>query len=394
VRNLSQMTSIFLCVIQSRCGEESRSLRPIKRPREARFIAWPLTLAIAASLAMLLSACSTQSASHPSDQFGSREVIFVTNAVDNSVNIYPIGSRGDSGPVATIKGPATGLDDPVSIALASSGKIYVLNNGTAGNSASIEVFAPGSRGNVAPIARIAGPATRLLSVNRIAVDSAGQIYVAIEVVDIDSQPAGILVYPPGSNGNVTPSATIGGVESEIQNPWGIAIDLQGDILVAEAATDKKGRLLVFPAGTQGEAKPRFVLEGNDERLIAPTAIAVDSGGIIYVANGEGHTMDGAGISVFREARSDSSAPTLVASIKGLKTGLMDDPVALISGIAIDSRRNIYVTIPATRHNPVSRIVVFAAGSDREVVPRAVIVGLSTKLSGPSGIAIGPYPGTP
>ena len=353
-----------------------------------------MRMAIAASLAMLLSACGTQSASHPSDQFSSREVIFVTNAVDNSVNIYPIGSRGDSGPVATIKGPATGLDDPVSIALDSSGKIYVLNNGTAGNSASIEVFAPGSRGDVAPIARIAGPATRLLSVNRIAVDSAGQIYVAIEVVDVDSQPAGILIYPPGSNGNVIPSATIGGVDSEIQNPWGIAIDLQGDILVAEAATDKKGRLLIFPAGTQGEAKPRFVLEGNDDRLIAPTAIAVDSGGIIYVANGEGHTMDGAGLSVFREARSDSSAPALVASIKGLKTGLMDDPVALISGIAIDSRRNIYVTIPATRHNPVSRIVVFAAGSDGEVVPRAVIVGPSTKLSGPSGIAIGPYPGTP
>jgi len=350
--------------------------------------------AIAASLAMLLSACSTQSApSHPSDQFGSREAILVTNAVDNSVNIYPIGSRGDSGPTATIKGPATGLDDPVSIAFDSSGKIYVLNNGAGGNSASVEVFAPGSRGNTAPIARIVGPATRLLSVNRIAVDPAGQIYVAIEVVDIDSQPAGILIYPPGSNGNVAPSATIGGVESEIQNPWGIAIDLQGDILVAEAATDKKGRLLIFPAGTQGEAKPRFVLEGTDERLIAPTAIAVDSGGIIYVANGEGHTMDGAGISVFRAAPPNSSAPTLVASIKGLKTGLMDDPVALISGIAIDSRRNIYVTVPATRHNPVNRIVVFAAGSDGEVVPRAVIVGPSTKLSGPSGIAIGPYPGT-
>src|SRR5271155_615256 len=335
--------------------------------------------AIAASLAMLLSACSTQSApSHPSDQFGSREAILVTNAVDNSVNIYPIGSRGDSGPTATIKGPATGLDDPVSIAFDSSGKIYVLNNGAGGNSASVEIFAPG---------------TRLLSVNRIAVDPAGQIYVAIEVVDVDSQPAGILIYPPGSNGNVAPSATIGGVESEIQNPWGIAIDLQGDILVAEAATDKKGRLLIFAAGTQGEAKPRFALEGNDERLIAPTAIAVDSGGIIYVANGEGHTMDGAGISVFRAAPPNSSAPTLVASIKGLKTGLMDDPVALISGIAIDSRRNIYVSAPAPRHTPVNRIVVFAAGSDGEVVPRAVIVGPSTKLSGPSGIAIGPYPGT-
>jgi hypothetical protein len=387
------MILIFLRVIQSRCGEESRSLRPLKRPRQTRFIAWPLTLAVVASLAMLLSACSTQSASHRSDQFSSREAIFVTN-FRGTVNIYPIDSRGDSGPIATIKGAATGLDDPVSIALDSSGKIYVLNNGTAGNSGSVEIFAPGSRGNVAPIARIVGPATRLHSVNKIAVDSAGQIYVAIEVEDIDSQPAGILIYPPASNGNVTPSATIGGIESEIQNPWGIAIDLQGDILVAEAATDEKGKVLVFPPGTQGAAKPRLVVEGKNERLIAPTAIAVDSGGIIYVPNGEGHTMDGASISVFREARSDSSAPTLVATIKGLKTGLMDDPVALISGIAIDSRKNIYVTVPATRHNPVNRIIVFTAGSDGDVVPRAVIVGPSTNLYGPSGIAIGPYAGTP
>jgi hypothetical protein len=98
--------------------------------------------AIVASLAMLLSACGTQSASHPSDQLSSREVIFVTNALDQSVNVYPIGSRGDSSPTGTIKGPATGLDDPVSIALDSSGKIYVLNNGTAGKSESVASLNP------------------------------------------------------------------------------------------------------------------------------------------------------------------------------------------------------------------------------------------------------------
>src|SRR5271167_3076655 len=102
----------LLCVILER-SEESRTLffdfslchsEPLRRRipealarRRTGFFA-PQTLlrmtqrtvgrfAIAASLAMLLSACSTRSASHPSDQFSSREAILVTNALDNSVNI-------------------------------------------------------------------------------------------------------------------------------------------------------------------------------------------------------------------------------------------------------------------------------------------------------------------
>ncbi len=138
--------------------------------------------------------------------------MFVSTGLHNSIDVYPLDADGDVRPGATIKGVATGLDDAKSIAVDSSGKIYVLNNeGGAGYTGTIEVFAPGSRGNIAPIVRIAGADTGLRSVNDIAVDSSGQIYVAIEGNGVgDASPnisPAILIYPSGSNGNVRPSET-------------------------------------------------------------------------------------------------------------------------------------------------------------------------------------------
>ncbi len=329
--------------------------------------------------------------------------MFVTNVVGDSVNVYLLGNDGDVLPTARIKGAATGLDVPTSIALDSSGEIYVLNNGSVRNSETVEVFAPGSRGNVAPIARIAGADTGLRSVNKIAVDSARNIYVAIEVVDIFSVPAGILIYPSGSNGNVRPRVTIGGADSEIQNPYGIAVGSNGNLFVAESFTHDMGRVLVFPAGSKGNAKPSVAIEGPDTGLYAPTAVALDSNGNLYVANNEGRNRrnlgSGGSITVFkldRDGRPTSAAgldgPTPAARIIGPKTGLMNDSYASIPGIAIDSSKNIYITLQGGRHNEINKVILFAAGSDGDVAPRAVISGHNTMLSGPSGIAIGPYPG--
>ena len=59
---------------------------------------------------------------------------------------------------------------------------------------------------------------------------------------------------------------------------------------------------------------------------------------------------------------------------------------------MDSSKNIYVTLQGGRHNEINKVIVFAAGSNGDVAPRAVITGYQTKLSGPDGIAIGPYSG--
>jgi hypothetical protein len=108
--------------------------------------------------------------------------IYVTNdgsigGKPDSIFIYAPSSDGSVAPIATIAGPNTQLKLPQGIAIDSDGTIYVANVGNleelppdatryddrprADPADSITVYAPGSSGDVAPIARINGSLTGL-----------------------------------------------------------------------------------------------------------------------------------------------------------------------------------------------------------------------------------------
>ena len=107
----------------------------------------------------------------PANKSALSPALFVANG-GNYVTIYPLGSNGDVAPIASIDGGATGLA-VASIALDPRGNIYVLNReGKPSPFGTITVYPPGSNGNVDPIATIEGPNTGLKSVKAIAVDSA------------------------------------------------------------------------------------------------------------------------------------------------------------------------------------------------------------------------------
>jgi sugar lactone lactonase YvrE len=92
---------------------------------------------------------------------------------DGSITIYGPNSSGDAAPIGTIAGPNTGLGFPDGIAFDSSGNIYVSNalnmlgvclsfpTINAPTEGDILIFAAGSNGDVAPIGTIRGPATGL-----------------------------------------------------------------------------------------------------------------------------------------------------------------------------------------------------------------------------------------
>ncbi len=104
--------------------------------------------------------------------------IYVTNDGDGqsapAVIIYKAGSAGSASPMAIISGAKTGLAQPLGIAVAADGRIYVANRGTQGGGAAdkITVYAPGARGDVAPVATISGPATGLDGIAGIAIGPA------------------------------------------------------------------------------------------------------------------------------------------------------------------------------------------------------------------------------
>ena len=310
--------------------------------------------------------------------------IFASNAAGGSsqrgsVTAYPAGSSGNAAPSATITNPSTGIDRPDYVALDSSGKIYVANNQN-GPTSSVTVYPAGSNADVPPVATITcngscvlgSSASGLTSPGGVAVDNTGNIYVTNENTNV------IAIFAAGSNGNLSPAATISGSNTGMGNPTGIALDSGGNIYVANNAA-KTASITVYPAGSTGNVIPTSSFAPCSKR---PFDVKVDGSGNIYVACAEG------AINVF--APGASGAPTPIASISGSNTGMSTNTV---SAIALDSARNIYVanssnfTSNGFTGDSLGSILMFAAGSNGNVAPNATVTGPHTLLDAASGLAI-------
>jgi sugar lactone lactonase YvrE len=110
----------------------------------------------------------------------------------------PFELERESGSVSFIKGKKTGLGTPDNIALDSSDNIYTSINGK-----TIGVFAANAHGDARRIRQIGGSNTQLSFPIGVAVDSNGYLYVA------DCGDGNVKVFAPGAHGNVAPVHVIG-----------------------------------------------------------------------------------------------------------------------------------------------------------------------------------------
>ncbi len=206
---------------------------------------------------------------------------------NGSITVYPAGSNGDATPSAIISADDytgsdnTGLGYPSGIVVDSTGRIYVTNaeyygpGGVIGPP-TVTVYPPGSNGNVTPIAIIMGANTRLSSPWGIALDSSGNIYVVDDGAD-GQGPGSVFVYPPlgSSTGplNEAPVATISGTNTGLSLPVGIALDSSGNIYVGNNSTISP--VTVYPPASNGNVAPMAIIGGSNTDLEAgPVAIAV------------------------------------------------------------------------------------------------------------------------
>jgi hypothetical protein len=119
---------------------------------------------------------------------------------------------------AIIEGAATGLNNPIDAALDSTGNIFVVNRGSLNSSvrdASITVYAPGARGDAAPI-RVIGsfgsPGANLVDPVGIALDASNRIFLL--------QGGSLKIFEAGVTGDPRPVQVI---SAAINNPGGLSV---------------------------------------------------------------------------------------------------------------------------------------------------------------------------
>ncbi len=254
---------------------------------------------------------------------------YVVSPHINTINVYSPGASGDVAPFAILKGNATtgvnnpGLDNPQGIVV-QDGRLYVANGPFGGGltgTPSVAVFAlPLAAGvnNVAPVAVIAGSATKLSSPFGLALDSSGNIFVsnvdntvteyapptpssyaspdnAAPILTITSglvAPEGLAIhgttlYAANDNNTITeyalPSgnlvATISGANTRLARPLGVAVDSSGQLFVVNTGSGSDGTgtgnsVLVFAPGATGNASPIAVLTGPATQMISAQFVYV------------------------------------------------------------------------------------------------------------------------
>jgi hypothetical protein len=271
----------------------------------------------------------------------------------------------------------------------------------------------GSTPNIIPGAGIEGMNTDLFSPAGVTFDSSGNVYVSNVTGGPLPGMGSVTVYTAGSSGNTTPSAEIGGTNTGLDVPYGLALDSDRNIYLANSNGGPVGRgsIQIFSAGTNGNEAPGAVITAasamNDNTLLYfPEGVAVDSSRAIYVVNPQGQFIGGGpasgSVTIYAAGSDGNVSPSAIiagqfddecintgnpfpcCSGNGMGTCVDNTQLAGPVGIAVDSNKNIYVTNPSGGASANGSINVYAAGSTGNVAPIATITG--SNIVSPVGIA--------
>jgi hypothetical protein len=238
--------------------------------------------------------------------------------------------------------------------------IYVANSGNS----SITEYTAKADGNVSPTSTISGSNTDLSSPDGLAVDASGTIYVA------DFSGARITEYASGASGDVAPVRTISGARTTLGNPWGVGVNTLGTLYV----TNSGGSGIVeFVSGASGDVAPVRTISGANTLLYEAWGITFDASGQAYVSNGS--SINNAVTEYSPEVSGDVSPNS---SISGSNTEL-----SAPNGEAFDSSGTLYVC----NNGRANSVTAYASGAAGNASPLRMITGVSTRLNGCSGLAV-------
>jgi sugar lactone lactonase YvrE len=251
--------------------------------------------------------------------------LYVTSLNLLMVAEFTAGSSGNVSPAATIVGANTTLNGPGGVALDSEGNIYVAN----ADGMSINIYSVGSNGDVAPLASIVGASTGLDEPEDIVLDGADKMYVSNCGAFCGGTSSGsITIYPAlgmsTGNLNESPSATIQGGSTGLDSPVGIDFDPGGNLYVTNSKATNGGSITKYSAASLiagGNVAPAAEIAGANTELSQPYGLAVDSSGMIYAVNNFSQT-----VTVYAAGSNGDVAP--IVYLAGPNTGLNGGPDAI------------------------------------------------------------------
>lgn len=275
----------------------------------------------------------------------------------NTIDAFSLGPNHTFPQAFAIEGTCTGLNGPIILALAANGTIYAANQ----NNNSVSGFSAGSSGNVEPTISLGGSNTGITSIFGIAIDSSGALYVANcgACYPFTGQTPSINVFAPGANGNVAPRQTIAGPNTELVDPYSVAVDSAGHIIVADG-TDG---VLIFSETANGNVAPIGTISGAMTGIRDTFSVAVDGNNAIYAFDHETYA-----ITVY--------AAGVYGNVAPIRTLSAADELAQIG---FDSANNVYVSLGS---NDVVNVYP-PTGSGSNAAEGGFLVP-----SGPAGLAVG------
>lgn len=279
-------------------------------------------------------------------------------------------------------GAVARLNNPKGVAVDSAGNVYVADSG---NHTVRKISPAGLVSTLAGAAGIpggtdaSGASARFNGPNGVAVDGAGNVYVADTYNHTIRKiaPGGLVTTLAGTGSVGSIDAT--GASASFNAPSGVAVNGSGDVYVA----DTENNLIrhINPVGVVSTyAGSRGVLGTNT--LFSPTGVAVDHSGQVYVAD-MGHGK-------IAKVNSAGLVEPLAGGVGGSADGMGTAAgFFLPAGVAVDATGHVYVA--DTFNHAIRKIT--AAGAVTTMAGRASITGANDGLGSaarffwPHGVAV-------
>ncbi|HZZ66440.1 MAG TPA: hypothetical protein VFE17_13120 [Candidatus Baltobacteraceae bacterium] len=322
--------------------------------------------------------------------------IYVANTTQEVIDIFTPSPGPSATPQYAIGGSNTTMTGPQYLSFNSNKQLYVTNYNPATSSSSILVFQTYATGNVLPFGSV--PLNGAVHPRGIATLPDNSGYVVATTNAGGFYPNTILIY-----GALGLSNTIGGSNTGLNVPVGVAVDGSKNIYVSNNGAASVS-IFAFPSPSPTPSStpspspspspsasptasptpsaqniaPATTIAGTNTQLRAPTGIALDSSGNIYVADA-GSVASGVApkVLVFNAPFAGGALNIAPSHVIISQNPSFIDP----TDVKLDSSGNVYVIDAGTGPNSSSKMLIFAAGSFGTVTP-------NTAITLPQGSAIG------